>query len=113
MDNKKNDKYYFSKIVEDIAAIKEYLNGASYEEYLSDELTIDATMFRLVQLIECIKNITTEFKDQHPEIKWGKIVGFRNGIVHDYGKTDYLVVYQVLTKDLDELKGFFELYLQK
>ena len=111
MDNKKNDSYYFSKIVEDINTIKEYFNNASYEQFLSDGLLIDAIMFRLVQLVENTKSISAEFKNKHSEIEWGNLIGFRNGIVHDYGKTDYTTVYDVITKDLDVLKELFERYL--
>ena len=111
MDNKKNDSYYFSKIVEDINTIKEYFNNASYEQFLSDGLLIDAIMFRLVQLVENTKSISAEFKNKHSEIEWGNLIGFRNGIVHDYGKTDYTTVYDVITKDLDVLKELFEQYL--
>lgn len=111
MDNKKNDSYYFSKIIEDINTIKKYFNNASYEQFLSDSQLVDAIMFRLVQLIENTKNISSEFKNEHSEIKWGEIIGFRNGIVHEYGKTDYTTVYDVITKDLDVLKELFEQYL--
>ena len=111
MDNKKNDSYYFSKIIEDINTIKKYLNNASCEQFLSDSQLVDAIMFRLVQLIENTKNISSEFKNEHSEIKWGEIIGFRNGIVHEYGKTDYTTVYDVITKDLDVLKELFERYL--
>ena len=111
MDNKKNDSYYFSKIIEDINTIKKYLNNASCEQFLSDSQLVDAIMFRLVQLIENTKNISSEFKNEHSEIKWGEIIGFRNGIVHEYGKTNYTTVYDVITKDLDVLKELFERYL--
>ena len=61
-------------------------------------------MFRLVQLIENIKNIDLEFKEKHDQIPWGKIMGFRNGIVHEYGSTDYAIVYEIVTKNIHELK---------
>lgn len=48
--------------------------------------TVDATMFRLQQMIEHIKELSTDFKEKHPEIPWIDIIGFRNRIVHDYGK---------------------------
>ena len=47
MDNIKNDSYYFSKSIDDIEAIKVYLNNETYEEFLSDGKTIDSIMFRL------------------------------------------------------------------
>ena len=111
MDNRKNDAYYFSKIVEDINTIKKYLNNASYEEFLKDGQMIDAIMFRMIQLVESIKNVSTVFKDEHPDINWHKIIGFRNGIVHEYGETDYLTVYETITKDIYDLKEVLEAIL--
>ena len=61
-------------------------------------------MFRLVQMIENIRKISTDFKTNNPQIPWGKIMGFRNGIVHEYGKTDYTIVYEVITDNLNPLK---------
>ena len=111
MDNKKDNGYYFSKIVDDIDTIKNHLNNESYEEFLNDGKTIDSIMFRMIQLVESIKNISGDFKEEHPEIKWHKIIGFRNGIVHEYDKTDYSVVYEIITIDLPQLRNLFEQYL--
>ena len=61
-------------------------------------------MFRLIQLIENIKKISSEFKTQHNEISWNNILGFRNGIVHDYGETDYTIVYEIATQYINKLK---------
>lgn len=108
MDNKKNDAYYFSKILQDIATIKKYLNNNAYDQFVSDGKTTDAIMFRMIQIVENIKNVSHEFKEKHQEIKWHKIIGFRNGIVHEYGRTDYSIVYEIITKNLDELKLLFE-----
>ena len=65
-------------------------------------------MFRFVQLIENIKNISSNFKEKHSYIPWKEIIGFRNGIVHEYGETDYTIVYETATGDLNILKEIFE-----
>ena len=49
-----------------------------------------------------------ECKRKNDDVPWGKIMGFRNGIVHDYGKTDYTIVYEIVTQDLNELLSIFE-----
>ncbi|MCR5462606.1 MAG: DUF86 domain-containing protein [bacterium] len=49
-----------------------------------------------------------DFKNQHNDIEWIEIIGFRNRIVHDYGKTDYSVVYEVITQDIEKLKYIFK-----
>lgn len=104
MDNKKDNKYYASKALESINIIHDYFGIMSYEEFLRDTMLIDAILFRLVQVVENIKNLTDGFKNKFPSIPWGEIVGFRNGIVHEYGKTDYSQVYKILAKDLKDLE---------
>ena len=108
MDNVKNDRYYATKIVENINAIQKYISNKTYEEFISDDELIDAIMFRFIQLIENIKNISVDFKEEHAHIPWGEILGFRNGIVHEYGETNYTIVYETATNDLEELKEVFE-----
>ena len=80
---------------------------------MSDGKNIDATIFRLQQMIEHIKNLSIEFKGKHNEIPWGDIVGFRNGLVHEYGSTDYSTVFEVVSKDIYGLKELFEEILAK
>lgn len=104
----KNDIYYIQQAIVEINYIIEYTKDLSYYELLNDIKTIDATMFRLQQMIEKIKNISQDYKNIHNEIPWGDIIGFRNGIVHDYGKTDYTTVYEIITKDVYQLKELFE-----
>lgn len=104
----KNDNYYMEKALAEIEIIIKYTKGLSYEEFMSDGRNVDATMFRLEQMIEHIKHLTAEFQKEHSNIPWGDIVGFRNGLVHEYGKTDYTTVYEVISKDIFELKKLFE-----
>ena len=109
MDNVKGDSHFIGKALRDIEAILVYTQDiASYAEFMDNDLLIDAVMFRLVQLIENMKNISPEFKASHAEIPWGDIIGFRNGIVHEYGKTDYHEVYNIVKRDILVLKDQFE-----
>ena len=96
------------KALSDIEVIISYTENKTYEEIMSDGLLVDGIMFRLIQLIENIKNISEEFKASHSEIPWGDIMGFRNGIVHEYGKTDYSTVYEIVSRDIYQLKELFE-----
>ena len=104
MDNKKDDSYYAKKALDNLFAIKKYLGDKSYSDFVLNDELVDAVMFRLIQLIENIKGISKEFKNSHPLVPWGQIVGFRNGIVHEYGKTDYTIVYEIITDGLDQLE---------
>ena len=104
MDNIKSDKYYINLILDDINKIIKYTNNVSYDDFMDDEQLIDAILFRLIQMTENIKKLSTSFKEEHKNISWNDIVGFRNRIVHDYGKTDYTIVYEVVSNDIPNLK---------
>ena len=109
MDNIKNDVYYIKQSLDELNILVEYASEIdSYESLMSNRKNIDSIMFRLIQLIEDIKNISIEFKNMHLDIPWGDIIGFRNGIVHEYGKTDYTIVYEIIKRDIFELKDLFE-----
>ena len=112
MDSHKNDKYFAVKIIENINAIQEYILDKTYEQFISDNILVDAVMFRFVQLIENINNVSDDFKKNNKHIPWGEIVGFRNGIVHEYGKTDFLIVYETAIQDLNDLKTVFRQLIQ-
>lgn len=104
MDNKKNDEYYVNQILDDLTKISSYTSNVSYEEFLSDELMIDAVLFRLILVTESIKKLSLQYRKSKSIINWNDIIGFRNRIVHDYGKTDYSIVYEVVTNDIPRLK---------
>lgn len=109
MDNVKNDKYYFKKCLDEISNLEKYTKDIKeYDGLVKDPILLDAVMFRLIQLIENIRHISNEFKEEHPSIPWGDIVGFRNGVVHEYGRTDYTIVFEIIKKDIYELKELFE-----
>lgn len=108
MDNKKTDEYYIEKVIENIDAIIFYTKDVGFSEFVNNSLLVDATMFRLVQMVENINHISVEYRKNHSKIKWGQIIGFRNGIVHNYGKTDYTLVYEIVSHDIYELKKNFE-----
>ena len=108
MDNIKEDRYYIAKVVENIDLIISYTKDLSYIDFIDNLIVIDAVMFRLIQMVENISHISNNYKMLHSEIRWGQIAGFRNGIVHNYGSVDYSIVYEIISKDIYDLKKVLE-----
>ena len=104
----KDDAMLMSEALAEINWIISYTKDCSYEQFINDQKTIDAVVLRLEQMAEKIKKISPEFKEKHNEIPWGEILGFRNGLVHEYGSTDFSTVYEVATQDIYQLKELFE-----
>ena len=70
-----------------------YTKGLSYEQFISDNKTIDATVRNFEIIGEAANRIPNDFKFTHPEIEWRRIIGLRNRIIHEYFGIDYLIVW--------------------
>lgn len=82
--------------------------GKSRSDYDKDDI-LRLGLTHLVQVIgEAARKVSDEFRQQHPEIPWRKIVGMRHRIVHDYMRVDEDILWQVVTGDLSELLPLLE-----
>lgn len=107
MDNKKDDRYYIEKIKHNIQFLITHTKGLSLEDFQKDEVLLDSVMFRFIQISECIKKLTLEFKTQHFDIPWRDIQGLRNRIVHEYGNVDMIIVYDSVSRDIYTIFDLF------
>jgi len=76
----------------------------SYENFLEDSKTQDAILYNLIVLGEAANKIPEQFQESHPEIPWSSMIGTRNIIVHGYDQVKLPIVWDILTKNLPELK---------
>ena len=73
------------------------------DDFNKDEILQKAMSFSLVQISECSKNLSDEYKTNHNQIPWTDIYGLRNRIVHDYGNVDLTIVFETLKNDIPEV----------
>jgi uncharacterized protein with HEPN domain len=87
-------------ISEAIERILHYTTGMSFEAFAQDEKTVDAVVRNMEIIGEAARRLPDEFKEEHSEIEWYKVVGLRNRIVHEYFGIDLEIIWQVLQRDL-------------
>ena len=100
--SKRNPQLLIADMIDSGQKIMTYTNGMSFEEFLTDSKTIDAVTRNFEIIGEAANRLSEEFKDQHPEVEWHRIRGFRNRIVHDYSGIDYEIVWQIKETFLPE-----------
>jgi uncharacterized protein with HEPN domain len=83
--------------------ILKYTKDLSFEDFLTDDKTIDAVVRNFEIIGEASLRIDEDFRLENPQIEWKKLRGFRNRIVHDYFGIDYEIVWSILSEDLEEL----------
>ena len=77
--------------------------GISRETYDADE-NLRLAVIHLIQTIgEAARQVSPEFCENHPDIRWADIIGMRHKVVHDYLGIDDDIVWQVATEDLPKL----------
>ena len=107
MDNVKDDQYYVAKILDDLKAVILYTKGRTKAEFETDEVLIDAIMFRIIQIAENSTRLSETFKAVNNKVPWKAIRGMRNIIVHDYGEMDLTIVYDTVIHGIPYMYDLF------
>lgn len=99
MDNKE-DTYYIDKIKSDLEFIIQNMNRVDIQELNDNELLLDSMLFRMIQISENSKRLSSEFKKSKRNVPWEAMLGLRNRVVHDYGNVDLQIVFDTLKYDI-------------
>ena len=105
--------FYFEDILESIEKIRRYLGKASFNEFLENEMLIDAVVRNLEIIGEAAAHISPDTRVKYPEIEWKKIVGLRNILIHDYSGIDIEIVWDIIKNRLDLLEAKIRQALNK
>lgn len=100
------DHHCLEAMLEAIAKICEYTSGIkSAAEFNDDYKSFDAVMMNFVVIGEMVDKLSDSFKDQHPEIDWRRVKGFRNLVAHNYFGIDAEEVWQIIVNKIPDLKN--------
>ncbi|MCT7967467.1 DUF86 domain-containing protein [Laspinema sp. D1] len=107
----RSDREKLLDMLEAIERIERYaIQGRSaFEE---NEL-IQTWFTQNLQIIgEAARALTSEIRNQHPEIPWTNIIGMRNILAHNYFEIDFDIVWVVVEQELPSLKQSLENIMQ-
>jgi uncharacterized protein with HEPN domain len=90
-------------IHEAITRIMKYTNQGK-QVFDQDELVQTWVIHHLEIIGEAARALPQDFRNNHPEIPWGRISGMRNILIHIYFGIDLDIVWQVVERDLPILK---------
>lgn len=66
----------------------------------------------IIQIGELVGNLSEEYRIEHKEIPWRQIRSVRNIVVHNYGSVDAETLWEIIQKDIPELKEYCTKELQ-
>lgn len=108
----RDDRERLLDIQEAIAKVEKYAVRGR-QAFEKDEL-IQNWMIRHLQIIgEAARALSTGFQQGRPDWPWPQMTGVRNILVHSYFEVDTAIVWNVVAKDIPDLKPRVEAALQQ
>ena len=109
----KNNLVFITHILENIEKIESFTKDLAKEGFLKDELKQYAVV-RAIEIIgEASKNLSEDFKKEHPEVEWKEIIGARDKISHHYFGIKLSTIWNIITNDLPDLKKKVKAIIEK
>lgn len=108
----KDDDIYLGHIKECIWRIEENVSPGK-ERFMQSHTLQDAVLRNLQTMSEATQRLSEALKTGHPEIEWMRIASFRNVLVHNYLGIDLEIIWNVVQRDVPQLKFALEAILRK
>ncbi len=99
----RGDKEFLLDMFLSCKRILEYTKELSFEDFQKDNKTIDATIRNIEILGEAVKNISKNFQEKYPDIKWNLIARTRDKLIHFYFGIDVPTLWKTIAMDIPVL----------
>lgn len=111
MRDEAGDKARFQHILAAIAKLESFVNNVSLDEFIASDLIQSAVERQLEIIMEAFTNLSDNFKNQHPNLDWENIYGFRIILAHIYFKVDSRILWDAVHNDIPSFKNLIEQFI--
>ena len=109
---KREARLYLEDIVSSISKIQDYIKDLSFQDFINDQMLLDAVVRNLEIIGEAARNIPPDISSKHTDVEWGKMVSMRNKVMHEYFGVDEEILWKTISDDLPSLKSKIEKLLE-
>lgn len=83
--------------------VRRFVQGKTQDAFIADEVLRDAVERNVEIIGEAARKVSEDFRNQHPEIPWRKMIAQRNVLVHEYDKISVDEMWIVATYHIPQL----------
>ena len=101
---RRSHKLFVEDMRDSVEKIERYIKGLSYDEFIENEIVIDAVIRNLEVIGEAATNIPEGIRNKYHAIPWKRMIGLRNIMIHGYFGVDLGIIWEIITRNLPETK---------
>jgi uncharacterized protein with HEPN domain len=91
-------------IAANISAIRSLLDARTFDD-VRDDIPTRAAFERFLEIIcEAARHLPEEWRNEHPEIPWRRLVDLGNQLRHAYHHTNPAILWSIYVNDLGQLE---------
>jgi len=106
-------RVYLRDILDAIVKIERYVASSSFEEFMKNELVVDAVVRNLEIIGEAVKRLPKNVTTEHKDMGWRRIAGLRDILIHEYFGVDLEILWDIIKNKLPKLKEKVSRILQE
>ena len=110
---KKEPLIFIEHISESIERIESYAKNLTKEKLTKNVKIQDAKIRRIEIIGEAAKNLPGDFRNKYRLVEWNDIIRTRDKIIHHYFGVDLDIVWDIVKKDLPDLKNKIKSILEE
>ncbi|WP_317897549.1 HepT-like ribonuclease domain-containing protein [Aurantibacillus circumpalustris] len=95
-----------------ISSIEKFVGSTDLKLFLKNEMLQDAVLLQFIIIGEAIIHVESDILDKY-NYPWYKVRSFRNMIAHEYFNIKMRAVWEIIQKDLPEIKTVVKNILKK
>lgn len=104
MREKLKDKNRLLHIIEAIDNIFEFVEGKDFNSFNNDKILYFAIIKNLEIIGEASYLLTSEFREENPQVQWDAIIAMRHILVHGYYQIKNEIIWDTINIELKPLK---------
>ena len=101
---KRDYRVYLKDILQALRNAQQFVEGLSYEKFITDRKTTSAVTRELEIAGEATKQLPASIRRKYPDIPWSDMAGMRDKLIHFYFGVDMEIIWETVKVRIPKLE---------
>lgn len=91
---------YVEDILEAVEKIDRYTANMDYEDFIADDMAVDAVLRNFEVIGEAAKNVPVDVREDFDEVPWSEMAGMRDKLIHGYASIELEIIWKTVEEEI-------------